>query len=274
MSNRSYLYINGSRNLDWKGILIENFENIQNINDEVHFDDFFFSMALEDFSIIINGKNVEVMKNDMFITPQKQVFHLNSKQAYKALMMTFSFDFLKDHFYDHSLNQLTFLSNYQIRDNNMSSLIKLIHEQALSETQFDDIYLNQLLSTFVTYYVLNYSNYTKKENEHTLTHDCFLRIDKYIDDNLSNDVTYKDISTLSGMSNYSFLSEFKEITKTTPHQYILNRKLEKSKKLLKNNSLTITDISYELGFTDSSHFSKFFKKYVNMSPSQYRNKSL
>lgn len=270
----SFEYINGSHPLNWEGVILEHLRSTESFSKEVYCKEFFFGLALNDFEIQFDNKNIVVLKDDIFITPMNHPFRIENPDAYETLMMTLSFDFIKSYFHDKNLDQVGFLSNYQIRDDNMNYLMKLIYDQAKQRTNFNDLYLKNLFTTFVTYYILNYSDYSKSEENHILNQDCFVRIDQYIDENISTDVSYKDISSLSGMSNYSFLNAFKKLTNYTPHQYILNRKLEKAKDLLLHSPLSVTDISYELGFSDSSHFSKFFKKHTQIAPSDYKESHL
>lgn len=55
--------------------------------------------------------------------------------------------------------------------------------------------------------------------------------------------------------------------------WITDKTLAEAKSLLQNSPVTIKEISYKLGFSETAHFSNFFKKHVNMSPLQYRNLS-
>lgn len=57
------------------------------------------------------------------------------------------------------------------------------------------------------------------------------------------------------------------------YEYVLHIRMEKAAILLKNDSIKIQDVGIQVGFTDNNHFSKAFKNYYNMSPSEYRNQS-
>ena len=56
----------------------------------------------------------------------------------------------------------------------------------------------------------------------------------------------------------------------SPRKFINKEIILKAKKLLTNNSISIKEISDELGFTDAPHFVKFFKKETGMTPSQFK----
>ncbi len=73
-----------------------------------------------------------------------------------------------------------------------------------------------------------------------------------------------------GISKFDFIKRFKSTTNITPHQFIIKKKLERSKNLLKEESLSLTDITYMLNFSDQSHFSNSFKKMYGMTPREFR----
>ena len=56
----------------------------------------------------------------------------------------------------------------------------------------------------------------------------------------------------------------------TPHQYILNKRIEKACLLLTENKTNIKNIAFELGFISNSNFSTIFKKIMKQTPDQYR----
>lgn len=63
----------------------------------------------------------------------------------------------------------------------------------------------------------------------------------------------------------------KEITQKTTSELIAERLLKEAKIMLKHSSWAISEIAYTLGFEGPAHFSTFFRKQLNLSPSQYRN---
>ncbi len=58
------------------------------------------------------------------------------------------------------------------------------------------------------------------------------------------------------------------------YEYVLKLRMERARELLENPDIKILDISERLGYTDNHYFSKAFKNYYNISPSQYRNEHL
>jgi AraC-like DNA-binding protein len=63
----------------------------------------------------------------------------------------------------------------------------------------------------------------------------------------------------------------KEVTQKTTSEVIMERLLKEAKIMLKHSTWTISEIAYSLGFEEPTHFSSFFRKHLQLSPSQFRN---
>lgn len=93
----------------------------------------------------------------------------------------------------------------------------------------------------------------------------------YINDNLNRDLSLIQLAGLVNISPNHFVRLFKQSTGVTPYQYVLDCRIKKAKQLLKNQKLTITEISYKLGFYDQSRFTNTFHKRVGITPKKYRD---
>lgn len=92
----------------------------------------------------------------------------------------------------------------------------------------------------------------------------------YIENNLSRELTLEDAAQRLGLNPSYFSQLFKQMTDETFVQYRIRRKMEKAKKLLAIPHYKITDVSYEVGYSDHPHFTKTFKKNTGYTPSEYR----
>ena len=68
----------------------------------------------------------------------------------------------------------------------------------------------------------------------------------------------------------SFRQNFRKFTKSSPIEYLLRLRINQAAILLKTSSEPLTRIAFACGFTDINYFSRQFKKYYNILPSQYR----
>jgi transcriptional regulator GlxA family with amidase domain len=78
-------------------------------------------------------------------------------------------------------------------------------------------------------------------------------------------------STLS-LGRRTFERRFKKATGDTPLLYLQRIRIEAAKKMLELNERTFDEITYEVGYENSSFFRKLFKKHTDLTPKEYRNK--
>jgi AraC family transcriptional regulator len=76
------------------------------------------------------------------------------------------------------------------------------------------------------------------------------------------------LASIAQISPYHFLRLFKQSLGVTPHQYILQRRIETAKYLLQHGELSIADIAVTVGFCDRSHMTRCFKRIVGVTPKQ------
>ncbi len=96
-------------------------------------------------------------------------------------------------------------------------------------------------------------------------------IQDYIERNIENNFTLEELSKISGFSKYHFHRIFSSTMNETINRYINRQKLEKSASfLIHTPNKSITEIAYDFGFGDSAIFSRSFKSYYGISPSNYR----
>lgn len=82
----------------------------------------------------------------------------------------------------------------------------------------------------------------------------------------------EQISGKACFSRYHFLRLFRQAFDKTPHQYLVERRIEKAKELMSNRDLRVTDVCFEVGFQSLGSFSSLFHKYVGQAPVTYREK--
>lgn len=102
------------------------------------------------------------------------------------------------------------------------------------------------------------------------TKDVIDHICKYIEDHYSHLLTLDELCSISGFSKYYFLHTFTAVTGISPYSYLETVRINRAKELLKEGN-NIADIALQTGFSHQSHFTNFFKKFVGMTPKQYRN---
>lgn len=95
----------------------------------------------------------------------------------------------------------------------------------------------------------------------------------YIDSHITENISISKLAKISKLSEIYFARIFKQRYDITPHQYILKNKLRLAKTLLRSTNKSIEEISDMLSLSNPVHLNKIFKKYVGITPSQYRKEN-
>jgi len=96
----------------------------------------------------------------------------------------------------------------------------------------------------------------------------------FVSDNILSNIAPKDIAKFMNLSEKQISRIIFASEGFSTKRYIIQEKIKYSMKLILEDKLTLSDISDLLKFTNASHFSKVFKQYTGISPSEYRLKHL
>ncbi len=100
------------------------------------------------------------------------------------------------------------------------------------------------------------------------------RVTNFIESNADNPITLADLAREAGLSRMHFAAQFRKATGLRPHQYLLQRRVEKAKTLLATSSAPIAEVALSVGFSSQSHFTGVFKRLTNHTPLRWRELSL
>lgn len=92
----------------------------------------------------------------------------------------------------------------------------------------------------------------------------------YIDENLSRTIALQELAGLFGWSPHYFCRIFKQATGVSPHQYVLRRRIERAKVLLRDHKRELACIALEAGFGSQSHFGAIFRRLTGCTPKRFR----
>ena len=93
----------------------------------------------------------------------------------------------------------------------------------------------------------------------------------YIQANLEEKISLNTLAETTEISSYYFGRLFKKSTGITPHQYLIKCRIDRAQVLLKERKLSISNIAFEVGFSNQSHFIKHFKRLTGKTPKKFRD---
>ncbi len=99
--------------------------------------------------------------------------------------------------------------------------------------------------------------------------DLAVKTKNYIDANFSKAINLDLLARLQFTSKYHLIRVFKKYHGITPRQYLINKRIEQAKKILKSGQ-SVSDTCYAVGFESIHSFSNLFKAKTGMPPSVYK----
>ncbi len=94
----------------------------------------------------------------------------------------------------------------------------------------------------------------------------------YMESHLADKITLENLSEVAHLSPIHFSRVFKTVSGFSPMEFLGRLRVQKASQLLVNTDKTIVEIAMETGFNDSNYFSRFFKKYRQEAPREFREK--
>lgn len=149
---------------------------------------------------------------------------------------------------------------------------KLIEELSNNNIYSDDLSLCYLKELIIQVLRLDNSNFHSKPTTHmqqTYENELLNDILLYIDDHIYEKISVSTLCEQFCISTSMLHSLFRKNMNNTAKNYINELKLNKSKELIRNSTHTLSEISEMLGFSSIHYFSKKFKLYFNISPTEY-----
>jgi YesN/AraC family two-component response regulator len=96
------------------------------------------------------------------------------------------------------------------------------------------------------------------------------RAREYIHEHQAEELSLNQVAKAVNMSTFYFCKMFKKVAGINFTDYVARVRIEKSKNLLLNPNLRVSEIAFEVGFQSLTHFNRVFKKLLGQSPTDYR----
>ena len=129
----------------------------------------------------------------------------------------------------------------------------------------------QVMGNLSCFFGLLFENgYIDMRDNAVLNNDICCKVFDYIENNYSRQITLDEVAKLFYVSKSYFCRVFKHNFGKTFNNYVCIYRIEKACVFLKNTNLSVSEISLKVGFNSFSFFDKMFKRYIGVSPMDYR----
>jgi AraC family transcriptional regulator len=155
-------------------------------------------------------------------------------------------------------------------DAHIVDLVRRLEAQAVQDEPWGALYVEGLSLTLATYVYGRYVNATAKEADVQLPVPVTEKLVAFVEEHLGGDIGLTDLAGQVGYSPDHLARMFKKAFGLPLYQYVLRRRVERAKALLRDHSHSIAEVALACGFATQSHFTSAFKARTGVTPGAYR----
>lgn len=235
-------------------------------------------------------RNIDFTEHKLFIVPQQEVYHFESEDA-ELIAIQCPIEFIDKIRLEadriescENLYKLQYISNNYhakagcvFRNKDDEKLAEVLIMQVAREFRHkaeDYLIIRNCISILLNLIARNIMKSETSDLQENRKAFSIMKIIAYIQQHIK-DREKTNIQTIAGhfgISGNYFGEYFKQQTGISYQEYLLDYRLKLVETYLKYSSVRLSEIAYELKFSDESHLSKLFKKYRGVSPGAYRKK--
>ncbi len=214
---------------------------------------------LEDgYTTTTDDRTFQIKKNYIQIAKPGQIRF--SKLPFKTAYLKFEAK-------DEIAQQLSIIPEY-FHSSHPEKIHNLMDEIILLNEEQKNIFL--LYSKLLAVLNLIFSDAEIPDSRSGKNYTVISNAKKFIESNFQKQITLSDISKSVHLSEIYFRSIFTESVGMSPHQFLINCRVDNAKKLLWNSDIAMSDIAEKSGFGCQQYMNKVFKKETGMTPNEYR----
>jgi AraC family transcriptional regulator len=157
------------------------------------------------------------------------------------------------------------------RDPLMSELLLALTDEVLADNPGGPLYAETLGAALAAQLLRKHRAAPARLARGGLGVTTLLRLTEYIEAHLGDPIRLQDLADIAGVSSYQLVRRFKESKGQPPHQFVLRRRIERAREMLRQSDKTILEVALSCGFSSQSHFSGAFRLLTGLTPRKYRD---
>jgi AraC family transcriptional regulator len=275
-----------SRQMGWKGILVEQYRHGEEPG-EIEFPalaDHWLSLPLGQPAHLTQKRDgtlheSTVQKGDIICFPAGRSSYwqiegrVNDDFDYQPMLHIRLQSGLINHVaekLEFGQGQVELVNCFGNHDLPLHNIAMLLLAELTASGMMGELYRESLIQAFVIYLLRNYSTIDRaiKPQHQSLTNTQLQQAIDYIHDHLGGNLSLIRISETINISPTYFASLFKQKTGISPHQYVIQQRVDRAIVLLQRTDLRIADIASQVGFSSHSHLTQHIKRATGMTPKQ------
>ena len=173
-------------------------------------------------------------------------------------------------------SSLNVVDRYVFRDSEMEAICRHLYQKLSLNGRPQRLYVESQLMRLAVLLLDRHSTASPAARippPGSLTRNQARRVLDYIESNLSHELTLRELAGIVDLSLHHFARLFKRTIGVAPYRYVLERRVERAKVMLRTANASLADISLSVGFDSQSHFTSVFGRMVGATPTEFQGSS-
>ena len=215
-----------------------------------------------------------VEPREICLTPDRIVYwhHSDHPKVLSVFLDSSIYESAVEEIFDSDAPDAPLIPQFAIGDPLLEQLAMAIIA-ALQERTSERLYIDTVARMMAVHLARLYSS--RSSTNRTMPNPAIRgqklkRVIEYIETHLEMDLRLEILAAQAEISSIYFARAFKSALGQSPHQYVVSRRIERAKELLRNADMTLDQVAKSAGFCSQSHLCRWFIRYVGIPPRLYR----
>ena len=159
-----------------------------------------------------------------------------------------------------------------IQDPTLCHLMEVLLLEKQNGFQSGVFFLDGVATALASYLLHQYSNAPSVDRNFRggMQSSALRRCIEYIEAHLQEEIRLHELANEAGISTSHLIRSFRQSTGKTPHQFLLDRRVQRAQTLMRNHRTPLAEVALASGFADQHHMARVFRRVTSVTPSSYR----
>ena len=173
---------------------------------------------------------------------------------------------------DFNLKNSIFQANYSNYKHEVLFYLKTLLVEAKNKDDHYKVICQNLLEILIINIIRRSNMQLQISPSRKVNKECVF-VENYINEHYKENITLDQLAELAYVNKYYLAHIFKKQKGISPINYLLEKRIDEAKYLLRTTNLSVNEIGRIVGFSSQSYFAQSFKKAMNKTPLEYRRES-